>query len=197
MTRGARPVVVLLATVVAAGAGCRVSMVPPDVRPARIIEPAMVETPPEAKAAEPTPVRLLDTQAQAHIGRRLLYKRAGGELVEDPVWMWSSAPDRYLDLALRLAVTSSPDLRLIDAGRAPALALTLISWHVEETDGGRRLVGAAELTVAGTDRGVRAQIVRASEPLAAEFPGDLAGAAGRLLRTLASESLGKARQSIR
>lgn len=197
MTRGSRRVVVLLATVVAAGAGCRVSMSPPDVRPARIIEPAMVETPTDAKAAEPTPIRLLDTQAHAHIGRRLLYKRADGELIEDPVWMWSSAPDRYLDLALRLAVSSSPDLRLIDAGRAPALALTLIAWHVEEADGGRRLVGAAEVTAAGTDRGVRVQIVRASEPLGAEFPGDLAGAAGRLLHTLASESVEKARQSMR
>jgi hypothetical protein len=111
--------------------------------------------------------------------------------------MWSSAPDRYLDLALRLAVSSSPDFRLIDAGRAPVLALTLIGWHVEGADGGRRLEGAAELTVAGTDHSVRAQIVRASEPLAAEFPGDLAGAAGRLLHRLAAESIGKARQSMR
>jgi hypothetical protein len=53
------------------------------------------------------------------------------------------------------------------------------------------------VTVAGTDRGVRAQIVRASEPLAAEFPGDLAAAAGRLLQTLASESIEKARQAMR
>ena len=197
MTRRGAPVLVLLATVAAAGAGCRVSMLPPDVQPARIIEPAMADAPAEAKAAEPAPIRLLDTQAQAHIGRRLLYKRAGGELAEDPVWMWSSAPDRYLDLALRLAVTSSPDLRLIDAGRAPALAVTLIGWHVEEADGGRRLVGAAEVTVVGTDRGVRVQIVRASEPLGAEFPGNLAEAAGRLLHTLAAGSLEKARQSLR
>ena len=197
MTRSCPPVLVLLATVAAAGAGCRVSMLPPDVQPARIIEPAMVDTPPETKAADPASIRLLDTQAQAHIGRRLLYKRVGGELAEDPVWMWSSAPDRYLDLALRLAVTSSPDLRLIDAGRAPALAVTLIGWHVEEADGGRRLVGAAEVTVAGTDHGVRAQVVRTSEPLAAELPGDLAGAAGRLVHRLALECLERARQSVR
>lgn len=197
MTGCSGAAVVLLGTVVAAGAGCRVAMSPPDVRPARIIEPAIVETPPGAKAAGSTPIRLLDTQAQANIGRRLLHKEAGGELVEDPVWMWTSAPDRYLDLALRLAVSSSPDLRLVDAGRAPALALTLIAWYVEEADGGRRLVGAAEVTVVGTDRGVWAEIVRASEPLAAELPGDLAGAAGRLLHKLASASVEKARQSMR
>jgi hypothetical protein len=197
MTRCCGAAVVLLGTVVAAGAGCRVSVSPPDVRPARIIEPAMVETPPGAKAAGSAPIRLLDTQAQANIGRRLVHKQAGGELVEDPVWMWSSAPDRYLDLALRLALSSSPDLHLVDTGRAPALAVTLIAWYVEAANGGRRLVGAAEVTVVRTDRAVRAEIVRASEPVAAELPGDLAGAAGRLLHKLASGSIDKARQSTR
>jgi hypothetical protein len=38
-------------------------------------------------------------------------------LVEDPVWWWSTSPDRYLDAALRLEAASSPRLRLVDAGR--------------------------------------------------------------------------------
>jgi hypothetical protein len=52
--------------------------------------------------ATAAPIRLLDTQARGHIGRRLLHQRPDGELIEDPVWRWSSAPDRYLDTALRL-----------------------------------------------------------------------------------------------
>jgi hypothetical protein len=46
-----------------------------------------------------------------------------------------------------------------------------------------------EVQVTGTDRVVHTQVVRASEPVSGELPGDLAAAAGRLLRRLASEGL--------
>ena len=49
-----------------------------------------------SSAADARPVRLLDTQARGHIGRRVLHQQPEGELIEDPVWRWSSAPDRYL-----------------------------------------------------------------------------------------------------
>ena len=39
----------------------------------------------------------------------VLYQQPSGELTEDPVWRWSSAPDRYLDTALRLELASSPN----------------------------------------------------------------------------------------
>ena len=55
--------------------------------------------------------------------------------------------------------------------------------------GGTRLVGAVEFQITGTDRVVHTQVVRASEPVSAELPGDLAAAAGRLLRRLASDGL--------
>jgi hypothetical protein len=140
------------------------------------------------KAANATPVRLLDTQARGHIGRQVLHQQSNGELTEDAVWRWSSAPDRYLDTALRLEAASSPDVRLVDTGRAPALAATLLAWDLESA-GGTRLVGAVEFQVTGTDRVVHTQVVRASEPVSAELPGELAAAAGRLLRRLASEGL--------
>ena len=158
-----------------------------------MIEPQLLEPPAEparqvTKAPNATPVRLLDTQARGHIGRRVLHQQPGGELTEDSVWRWSSAPDRYLDTALRLELASSPDVRLVDVGRAPALAATLLVWQLESA-GGTRLVGAVEFQVTGTDRVVHTQVVRASEPVSAELPGDLAAVAGRLLRRLASEGL--------
>ena len=104
------------------------------------------------------------------------------------MWRWSSAPDRYLDTALRLELASSPTLRLVDAASAPALATTLLVWHLESA-GGTRLVGAVEFQFTGTDRVVHTHMVRASEPVSAELPGDLAAAAGRLLRRLALEGL--------
>ena len=51
-------------------------------------------------AATPMLVRLLETHGARPIGRRLLHQQPDGELTEDPVWHWSSAPDRYFDTAL-------------------------------------------------------------------------------------------------
>jgi hypothetical protein len=108
--------------------------------------------------------------------------------MEGPIWRWSSTPDRYLDTALRLEVTSNPDIRVVDVGRAPVLAATILVWDLESANG-TRLVGAVEFQITGIDRVVHTQVARASEPVSAEIPGDLAAAAGRLLRRLASEGL--------
>jgi hypothetical protein len=105
-----------------------------------------------------------------------------------PVWRWSSAPDRYLDTALRLEMASNPAIRPVDVGRAPVLGARLLVWDLEST-GGTKLVGVVEFQVTGIDQVVHTQVVRASEPVSAELPGDLAVVAGRLLRRLASEGL--------
>jgi len=155
----------------------------------QLLEPQLPEPARQVpKAPNAAAVRLLDTQARGHIGRRVLHKQPDGELTEDSVWRWSSAPDRYLDTALRIEVESSPDIRLVDAARAPALAATLLIWDLESA-GGTQLVGAVEFQITGTDRVVHTQVVRASEPVSAELPGDLAASAGRLLRRLALEGL--------
>jgi len=182
----------LLVTIVCLGVAACVRR--PTTTPSRMLEPQLLEPQLSAparqvtKGANATPVRLLDTQARGHIGRHVLHQQPNGELTEDAVWRWSSAPDRYLDTALRLEAASSPDVRLVDTGRAPALAATLLAWDLESA-GGTRLVGAVEFQVTGTDRVVHTQVVRASEPVSAELPGELAAAAGRLLRRLASEGL--------
>ena len=174
------------------GIDCRLRR--PNTTPSRMIEPQLLEPqlPQPAKqvskAPNATSVRLLDTQARGHIGRRVLHQQPNGELTQDAVWQWSTAPDRYLDTALRLEVESSPDVRLVETGRAPALAATLLVWDLESA-GEARLVGAVEFEVTGTDRVVHTQVVRASEPVSAELPDDLAASAGRLLRRLASEGL--------
>jgi hypothetical protein len=57
-------------------------------------------------------------------------------------------------------------------------------WNLDAT-GETRLVAAVEFQVTRVDRTVEEQVVRSSEPVSAELPGDLAVAAGRLLRRLA------------
>jgi hypothetical protein len=159
-----------------------------------MIEPQLLA--PQGPAAQGTngpgsraPIRMLDTQARGHIGRRVLRQQPDGELAEDPVWRWSSAPDRYLDTALRLELTRSPILQLVDMASAPTLATTLLVWHLETSEGGTRLVGAIEFQLTGTDHVVRTRVVQASEAVSANLPGDLAVVAGRLLRRLALEGL--------
>ena len=176
-----------------AGAACQLKR--PDTIPIRMLEPQLLEpalpAPPvqdTTSAGKAAPIRLLETQARGHIGRRLLHQEPTGELIEDPAWRWSSAPDRYLDTALRLELGSSSSLRLVDAASAPALATNLLVWHLESA-GGTRLVGAVEFQFTGGDRVVHTHIVRANEPVSGELPGDLAVAAGRLLRRLAREGL--------
>ena len=188
MTGAVRSAGLTLATAaVTMGMGCALPR--PTTVPGRMIEPQLVEPARDTPvAATPMLVRLLETQSRAHIGRRLLHRQPDGELTEDPVWHWSSAPDRYLDTALRLEMGASPNVRLVDAASAPVMVATLLEWQVEygsET----KLVGAVEVRFTGTDHAVRTQVVRATEPVSGELPGTLAAAAGRLLRRLASDAL--------
>ncbi len=175
-----------------AGIACQLKR--PETIPGRMIEPQLLA--PQGPAAQgtsgpgsPAPIRMLDTQARGHIGRRVLRQQPDGELAEDPVWRWSSAPDRYLETALRLELASSPVLQLVDIASAPTLATTLLVWHLETTGGGTRLVGAVEFQVTRADRVVQTRVVEASEAVSADLPGDLAAVAGRLLRRLAREGL--------
>ena len=166
----------------------------PHTMPSRMIEPQLLDPglsePPRqvTKSPNATSVHLLDTQARGHIGRRVLHQQENGELTQDSVWWWSSAPDRYLDTALRLEVASRADVRLVDADRAPNLAATLLVWNLE-SQGGARFVGVVEFQFTGTDGVLDTQVVRASEPVATDLPGDLAAVSGRLLRRFAAEGL--------
>jgi hypothetical protein len=183
----------LAAAAITFGMGCQLPR--PTTIPGRMIEPQLVEPAREAPvAATPMLVRLLETQARAHIGRRLLHQQPDGELTEDPVWHWSSAPDRYFDTALRLELAASPNVRLVDVAGAPVLVATLLEWQVE-SGSETKLVGAVEVRFTGTDHAVRTQVVRAAEPVSGELPGTLAAAAGRLLRRLASDALTSVVQS--
>ena len=172
--------------------GCQLRR--PNTVQIRMIEPQLINPQtgdPEkqlTKAPSAIPIRLLDTQARGHIGRRVLHQLANGELTEDPIWQWSSFPSQYLDTALRQEVESNPNLRLVDSASAPAVSATLLVWDLE-SQGETRLVGAVEFQVTGTDRAIHSKVVRGSEIVAGEMPGDLAAVAGRLLRHLASEGL--------
>ncbi len=186
----------MLIVLAAAGldGGCRVRLDPPDIVPIRMIEPRLVESGGVAAATpNATSVRLLDTQSRGHIGRRVLHQQPGGEVTEDPVWLWASTPDRYLDSAVRDAIASSPDTRLVDAGSAQSLAVTLVIWQIEAAPS-PRLVGAIEVQVTTTDRAVHSEVIRAEEPISADLPGDLAAASGRLLGRLASDCLSRVRR---
>src|SRR6516164_292290 len=166
----------------------------PTTTPSRTLEPQVLE--PQlaeqlgivTKSPNAFSIRLLPAESRGNIGRRVLHRQPDGELVEDPVWRWSTSPDRYLDTALRMEVASSPKLRLVDAGDVPTLAADLLTWSLESS-GGARLIGAVEFEVTGTDRVVHTQIVRGSESVSEELPGNLAAAAGRLMRRLAWEGL--------
>ncbi|MGD8331914.1 MAG: hypothetical protein PVJ49_20945, partial [Acidobacteriota bacterium] len=143
MTHRSRIQYVVVGVVALIGAACHLPR--PETTPSRMLEPSLLEPATEAsKAPDATPVRLLDTQARAHIGRRLLYQQADGEISEDPVWRWSSTPDRYLDTALRLNVASRTDLRLVDTSQAPTLSVTLLAWHLQEEQD-LHLVGIVEV----------------------------------------------------
>jgi hypothetical protein len=182
------PTLVVLA-VAYLGGGCRVQLQRPDTVSTRMIEPRLVEPAwMAADAPNAIGVRLLETQGRGHIGRRVLHQQPSGELTEDPVWLWASNPDRYLDSAVRYGIASSPDIRLVDALSAPSLAVTLVAWQIAAAPS-PRLVGSVEVQVTTTDKSVHSEIIRAEEPIAADLPGDLAAAAGRLLGRLATDCL--------
>jgi len=179
----------------ACGGACRVQLQRPETVAARMVEPRLVE-PAEVVVDAPNAisVRLLETQGRGHIGRRVLHLQPDGEVTEDPVWLWTTTPDRYVDSALRYAIESSPDIRLVDIRGAPSLGVTLVAWEIE-TAPSPRMVGALEVEVTTSDRAVHSEMIRAEEPIAADLPGDLAAAAGRLLHRLASDALACVRRS--
>jgi hypothetical protein len=191
MSRRSRYAMLVVLAVGCVGGACRVRIERPDTVPIRMIEPQLVEPGGvTADAPNATSIRLLETQGRGHIGRRVLHQQPGGEVSEDPVWVWASAPDRYLDSAVRYAIASNPDIRLVDLGSAPSLAVTLVVWQIEVAPS-PRLVGAVEVQLTTADRAVRSEIIRAEEPIAADLPGDLAAAAGRLLGRLANDCLSR------
>ena len=170
MIQRSRYGMLVVLTVACLGGGCRVRLERPDTVPVRMIEPRLVEPGVVATdAANATSVRLLETQSRGHIGRRVLHQQPGGEVTEDPVWLWATTPDRYLDSAVRYAIESSPDIRLVDVGGAPSLAVTLVVWQIE-TAPGPRLVGAVEIQVTTTGRAIHSEIIRAEEPIAPTCP---------------------------
>jgi len=194
MIRVTCPKFCIIVVVALAGIGCQLRR--PATISSRMIEPQLLDpqgsepSGQRTNGADAVPIRLLDTQARGHIGRRVLHQQPDGELTEDPMWRWSTSPDRYLDTALRLELSSNAAFRLVDIAGAPTLASTLLAWHLE-TANGTRLVGAVEFQITGIDHVVQAQVVRGSEPVSDVLPGDLAAAAGRLLRRLASEGLAR------
>jgi hypothetical protein len=205
MTRVYRSTIALVVLLAAVGAGGSCRLRRPDVIAARMIEPQLIEpaSQPSTSAtrlgnggAEAVPIRLLETQARSHIGRRLLHQAPDGELVEDAVWRWSSAPPRYLDSALHLAFASSPDVLLVDSGDAEAMSVTLITWHLE-TASSVHLVGAVEVVVTTADRMVQSHLIRRSDQSPQTCPVTSPPRLDGLLQTLASASVERAAQSGR
>lgn len=174
--------------------GCQLRR--PEVALVRTIEPELAAAASDP-AATPPPgaqvrnLRLLETEARVHIGRRLIHQQPDGELIEDAVWRWSSPPDRYLDTVLRLTLGSSRDIRLVDAADAPVLGVMLLAFHLGESDA--RLFAAIEVRLTGTDRVVQTRLIRDSEPISGALPGDLSAGSGRLLIRLAAAA---SRQAI-
>ena len=191
MNPRSRSALIILLAAASLGTACRVRLERPETEPTRMIEPRLIE-PAGAVADAPnaTSVRLLETQGRGHIGRRVLHQQPDGEVTEDPVWLWTSTPDRYLDSALRLAIASSPDIRLVDASGATMLAVTVLAWQLE-SGASERLIGAVEVELTRTDRTIQSEIIRAEEPVGADLPGDLSAAAGRLLVRLSTDCLAR------
>jgi len=190
MTRLVRIVMcVLLVGTCIGGAGCRLRR--PGTIPPRTIEPQLVE-PQSSAAPEPgsAPVRLIQTQARGHIGRRVLHQGSDGELFEDPVWRWANAPHLYLDSAIRMELSSNPLVRPVDSAEAASMTVTLLSWHL---DSGKepRLVGSLELVIVWPDHAVYGAVLRESEPVGSDLPGNVPVAAGRLMQRLAAASVAR------
>jgi hypothetical protein len=156
-----------------------------------MIEPRLVEPWVQAAlAANAAPLRLIETQAIAHLGRRLLtgsQRRARRGSAMAMVVLARSIPGLG---------ASNPDLRLVDSRNSPALAVTLLAFQLE-SGGSYQLVGTVEVQVIGADHVIDTDVIRATESLSAELPGNLADAAGRLLQRLASDRLARGDSPLR
>ena len=188
MTRLLHTAICLL---LAAACGAACSLRRPGTIPPRTIEPQLVE-PQSAGTREPgaAPVRLVQTQARGHIGRRVLHQGTDGEVFEDPVWRWATAPHLYLDSAIRMELSSNPHVRLVDSPEAAAMSVTLLSWHLD-TGKESRLVGSVELDITWPDRAVYSAVFQETEPVSPDLPGNVAAASGRLMQRLAAASVAR------
>jgi hypothetical protein len=70
------------------------------------------------------------------------------------------------------------------------MTVTLLSWHL---DSGKelRLVGSLELDIVWPDRAVYSAVLRESESVGPDLPGNVAVAAGRLMQRLAAASVAR------
>jgi hypothetical protein len=164
----------LIAIALPGGTACRLR--PPQTTPVRMIEPLLVEPPMQERALlEPNPSGCWTPSTRTHRSS-CASPTADGELVEDAIWRWSSAP---IGIWTRRCISHWR--------RAPTYVMSMLptpqpfrslcwAWHLESA-GETRLVGAIELQLTTNDRVVHTHVVRDSESVSAELPGDLAAAA--------------------
>jgi hypothetical protein len=150
---------------------------------------------PVAIAPDASRFRLLGVEAADPIRYRVLHRSSAGELTEDTVWSWSTLPSHLLATALSQGVAADPDLQMVETATAPAVAVTLLSWFMEDTAGGPHLVGAVEVRVTDAERAVHTSLHEAAVPVSRDLPGNLAVQAAQLLGDLAAAVRGAVREA--
>ena len=182
----ARTVGVLLIVSVTA---CSVKVQRPDLPAPRMIDPQLTSNSSMAVAAAPDAVgiRLVGVDAADPIQYRILHRSSEGELSGDPVWSWSTAPASLLETALLQAVATEPAVVLVERYDARGVGVMLLSWHLEEEMGQRRLAGTVQVRVTDEEGVLNVRVLESQAPVAMEMPGDLANVAGGLLDELAGQ----------
>ena len=115
-------------------------------------------------------------------------------MLEREIKLRFASPDEAREAIGRLNATPVRGRRLqedclVDTADAAGLTVTLLSWQLSGTGTQPALVGSIEVVLVGRDRAVRTQVIKDSEPVSADLPGNLATASGRLMQRLAASSV--------
>ncbi|MDA3961364.1 MAG: ABC-type transport auxiliary lipoprotein family protein [Planctomycetota bacterium] len=87
-----------------------------------------------APSADARVVRIARVDAREHLRHAVLTRSQDGELIPDPVWRWSTTPDRYLAEFLPLIASSLSEVRVEETIEATELRITLTAFDLVPGD---------------------------------------------------------------
>jgi hypothetical protein len=155
----------------------------------RILEPRWSELSAVPAQEDAVDIHIHPIRARSNITTSLLYRRPTGEIQTDPVWSWSVGPSYYLSQVLGLVASADATVRLTDNSRGLSLQIELVSFEIEEGEGGPWARIAVLARVRRADRRVDILELDERAQLQGEMPQSLSRAMGRCLVEISRAAL--------
>lgn len=160
----------------------------------RILEPNWIALPMVPSMPDAVELNVHPIRARSNIGKGVYYRKETGEIQTDPVWSWTVSPAQYLSEVLDLVAAADPSIRLTDNSRNLSLQVELLSFGIEESEGGpwAHIIILARLR--GADRQIQVFELKERSLIQGDMPRSLSKAMGKCLVAISRAALAECKK---